>query len=505
MELNFEIFLLFGAILLFLSLFVSKAEIRIGIPSLLIFLILGVFVGNFVLNGDLLFSWQMPKLEVKHIIGQQIGTLALIIILFSGGLDTDKHEIKQIIVPGLILATIGVLLTAILTGIFIYYITNNWFTSISFSFANSLLVASIMSSTDSASVFALLRNKNLSLKENTGPLLELESGSNDPMAYLLIIAIMQFLNTPDINLWQILLSFFWQLGGGAIVGILCGIMSVKIINKINLSNTALYSVLLLTLAVFIFAFTYAIHANGFLAVYIAGLVIGNHKIVHKRSSLNFFDGLTWLFQIIIFLVLGLMLKIDTIIDVVAVGLVIGLFLIVVARPISVLICLLPFRKFSIRARLFTSWVGLRGAVPIIFATIPLTANLTGATQIFAIVFLVTTVSLLLQGTTIPIFAQWLKLTNPVKEIPKFKEFDFEFSDEIKSIMCEITITEDMLKNGNKLMDIPLPERTLVAIVKRDNNYFIPRGSNHLEPDDTILVITDNEELLKETYKQLGII
>ena len=503
---DFTYFLLISAIILYISLIASKASSRFGVPALLFFLLIGVLFGNYVLDGNAqLLHLKLPKVEILPQLGQDIGIFALIIILFSGGLDTSMKEIKPIAKAGILMATVGVLLTTLLTAVFIYLITNSIFQSITFSFAHALLLSSIVSSTDSASVFGILRGKNIALKENLRPLLELESGSNDPMAFLLVIVCIQYITTPQINIGATILLFLWQLIAGTLGGIFLGKLAVRLINKIDLDNAALYSVLLLVIAVFIYSFTDLINGNGCLAVYFGGLMIGNRKIVHKRSSMKFFDGLTWLFQIIIFLVLGFMLKIDKLGNLLEIGLVIGLGMVIIIRPLVTLLCLIPFvNQFSWRAKLYTSWVGLRGAVPIIFATYPLVANVEYAQEIFCIVFLITITSLLLQGTTIPILAQWLNLSDTVEDIPLLKEFDVEFSDEIKSIMREITITENMLKNGSRLMDIPLPESTLVAIVKRHNNYFIPRGSNHLEVGDSILIITDNENALKETYRQLEI-
>jgi len=220
-------------------------------------------------------------------VAQYIGVIALNIILFSGGMDTRFSEIRPIVGKGIVLATVGVLLTALFTGLFIYWITNSIIHSVTFSLLESLLLASVMSSTDSASVFAILRSRGLSLKENLRPLLELESGSNDPMAFMLTIVLIQMLQTPDISGWEVLFMFLKQLVLGALAGFLLGKLSVKVINKINLDNDALYSVLLLTVMFFLFGFTSFIGGNGYLAVYVGGLMIGNHRFVHKRSTLKF--------------------------------------------------------------------------------------------------------------------------------------------------------------------------------------------------------------------------
>ena len=342
----------------------------------------------------------------------------------------------------------------------------------------------------------------MSLKENLRPLLELESGSNDPMAYMLTIVLLQLINSPSIDVVDVISLFLRQLCFGAISGYLLGLLAVKIINKINLSNDALYSVLLLTIMLFIYGFTSFISGNGFLAVYVGGLVIGNHRFVHKRSTMKFFDGITWLFQIIMFLSLGLLVNPSELLPLSGLGILIGLFMIVCSRPISVFLSLLPFRKFSLKSRLFVSWVGLRGAVPIIFATYPMIADVDNSRLIFNIVFFITILSLVIQGTFISPVAKLLHLDLPYKEKNKLNEFDVEFSDEIKSAMCEIIVKKQMLQNGNRIMDINIPDHTLVAMVKRNNAYFIPKGNTKLFENDIILIITDDESALKETKRIL---
>ena len=493
-EISIETFLLVGSIMLFVSLLVGKTGSRFGVPILLLFLFIGVACGSEGLGID----FHSPEVT------QVIGVIALNIILFSGGLDTRYGEIRPVMAKGLVLATAGVLLTAALTGLFSYWLTNHVIASVTFSLAESFLLASVMASTDSASVFGILRSLNMSLKENLRPLLELESGSNDPMAYMLTIVLIQFIQSPDISGWEVAFKFLQQFALGAAFGLLIGKFAVRLINHINLTNDALYSVLLLTIMFFIFGFTDFVGGNGYLAVYLGGLMIGNQRFVQKRSSLKFFDGLTWLFQIIMFLTLGLLVNPSELLPVAGISILIGVFMILVSRPLSVLACLAPFREMSFNARIFTSWVGLRGAVPIIFATYPWVAGVPQAKMIFNIVFFITILSLVIQGTSIPAVAKWLKLSQPGPKTHKLKEFDIEFSDDIKSAMAEITVRPEMLEKGNTLIDIPLPDKALVVMVKRGGNYFVPRGNTELEPGDSILVITDNEDTLRDTYRTLGV-
>ncbi|MDR2285865.1 MAG: potassium/proton antiporter [Prevotellaceae bacterium] len=486
--------ILVGSLLLFISIIAGKTGYRFGVPILVLFLGVGMICGN---DG---FGLEFSNPE--H--AQFIGVLALNIILFSGGMDTKYTEIRPIMVHGIILATFGVLLTALITGVFVYFLTKHVFTAITFSFLEAMLLASVMSSTDSASVFAILGAKGLALKERLKPLLELESGSNDPMAYLLTITFIQLLKIGEGSLWAIATNFILQLTVGTILGYVFGHVIVKLINKIDLDNESLYPVLLLTVLFMVYSITNDLKGNGYLAVYISGLIIGNSKFVHKKTSKKFMDGMTWLFQIVMFLTLGLLVNPSELLPIAVIGMAISLFVIFFARPLAVWLCLIPLKKPSGRARHYVSWVGLRGAAPILFATYPLTAHLEKAQLIFNIVFFVTLVSLLLQGTTVPVVAKWLGLIGEKHTQNKLSTFDVDFPDDIKSTMSEITLTDAHLTRGNRIMDMPMPEKTLVVMVKREEHYFVPTGSTELETGDTLLIISDNERSLKETYAKMGI-
>ncbi|GHT02746.1 K+/H+ antiporter [Bacteroidia bacterium] len=497
MSISIESLLLFLSVLFLISLFATKAGSRFGVPVLLLFLAIGMLFG---VDG-LGFEFQNYK------IAQTIGTVALCIILFSGGLDTKIQDIKPVAGQGIILATFGVLLMTFITGIFIYYVSNYLFEAINLSFLESLLLAAVMSSTDSASVFSILRGKGVRLKKQLKPLLEFESGSNDPMAYMLTIILIQLIGStgegsPEYG--KAVLDFFMQFIIGGLLGFGLGKLVGYVVNKINLDNDSLYPILVFTSALFIFSATYFLKGNGYLAVYIGGLVIGNTKMIHKRSSMRFFDGLAWISQIMMFLTLGLLINPKDLGPVAGVGLLIGTFMIIGARPLTVFISLLPFPKMRFKEKLFVSWVGLRGAVPIIFAILPLAAGLKDAHLMFNIVFFITLLSLLIQGTSLSMVADWLGLSNKGEDPTAFQDFDVEFSEDIKSTMTEITLNKNILAQGNRLMDMPLPDHTLAVMIKRGNKYFIPKGKTELFPGDKLLVITNNENALVETYKNLGI-
>ncbi|GKI22540.1 K+/H+ antiporter [Odoribacter laneus] len=484
--------LLIGSTLLFVSLIIGRTGYKLGIPVLLLFLIVGMIFGS---DGVGIQFHNAGE-------AQFIGTLSLCIILFAGGMDTKINDIRPIIPQGVILATVGVLLTTFITGYFIYWLIGSLYPSMAAPLVGCLLLAAVMSSTDSASVFNILRSKSLNLKQNMRPLLELESGSNDPMAYMLTILLLQIIQSGDMSWGQILLSFFMQFSIGIIMGYVLGRIAVYIINHVCLMNNSLYQVILLTFLFFTFSITDLLNGNGYLAVYLAGLVIGNHRIVYKKNIANFFDGLAWLFQIIMFLSLGLLVNPKDLWGVAHIGLLIGIFLIFIARPLAVFLCLLPFRKMTLPGRIFVSWIGLRGAVPIIFATYPLLADIEGASQIFNIVFFITILSLLIQGTTVSGAARMLGLAHLAQEKPN--EFDMELSEDIKSIVAEASVMPDLLTEGDRLQDLHFPQNTLVIMIKRYENYFVPNGHTRLLPGDKLLLLSDNEEELRHTLAQLGI-
>jgi len=438
-------------------------------------------------------------------VAQTIGTICLCIILFSGGLDTKFSEIRPVIWPGVVLSTLGVFITAIVTGFFAYRLSGMMFPSVGISLLTAMLLASTFSSTDSASVFGILRSRGLVLKHNLRPLLELESGSNDPMAYMLTVMFIGLIRSgTNPNIGMLILNIVVQLFVGAGMGYLLGRGAVIIINHIRMDNASLYPILLLTVGIFIFAATYFLKGNGYLAVYIAGLVIGNSKFTHKRTSKKFMDGFAWMSQILLFLTLGLLVNPGELIEVLIPALVISVFLIFVGRPATVFLTLIPFRKISFKDKLFISWVGLRGAVPIIFAILPLAEGVPHASWIFNIVFVITIVSLLVQGTSLPMVARWLGLAEKPTKYKEFEDFDVEFAEEIKSAMTEILISEETLQYGKNLMEMPLPDKTLAVMIKRGEQYFVPTGQTELHAGDKLLVISDDEDALRETYNNIGI-
>ena len=496
MGFSIEVVLLVVSILFFVSILAGKAGYRFGVPALLLFLSVGMLFGS---DG---FGIHFENIQMA----QMIGTVALCIILFSGGMDTKLAEIRPVIWQGVVLATLGVLLTAALTGVIIWWLLDMTVPAAAIGMTTALLLASTMSSTDSASVFSILRSRGLRLKNNLRPMLELESGSNDPMAYILTITLIEIIrmgSAPDYGLAIGMLVM--QMVIGAVAGYALGKLSVYLINKLQIDNASLYPIMVFTFCIFIFSATYFIKGNGYLAVYIGGLVIGNSRFIHKRSAINFFDGMAWMGQLIMFLTLGLLVNPRELLPIVVPGLVISFVMIFMTRPLSVLLCLLPFRKMAIKDKVFVSWVGLRGAVPIIFAILPLAAGVPHARLIFNIVFFCTLVSLVVQGTSLSRMALWLGLVEKPSGIKRMKDFDIEFSDDIQSHTTEITVTRKALGKGGRLMDLALPEHMLAVMVKRGPRYFVPSGDTVLKENDKILLLTDDEEALKRTVVEHGMI
>lgn len=486
MTLTTENILLIGSILLFVSLFAGKTSFKFGVPVLILFLSIGMLAGS---EGIVGIKFDNPKTA------QFIGIVALNFILFSGGLDTQWSAVKPILWQGITLSTFGVLLTAVLVGLFVWAITD-------FTLYEGLLVGSIVSSTDSAAVFSILRSKKLSLKGNLRPLLELESGSNDPMAYILTIVFTGLVINQDSSLVSIIPMFFRQLILGALLGFIFGKLGEILINKISLDYEGLYIVLAIAIMFFSFSATDFVGGNGFLAVYLSAVYLGNQDLIHKKKMFKSFDSFAWLMQIVLFLTLGLLVFPSHIIPVIGIGLIISLFLIFLARPISVIISLLPF-KVQNRSRWLISWVGLRGAVPIVFATYPLIAGVEKATMIFNIVFFISITSVLIQGTTLPRVAKWLHLTLPVNLKPR-TQTALELYNGMKSLLTEIVVPENCPVIGKQIVQLGLPKNTLISFILRDDKYIIPVGSTTIASKDKLFLLSENRDSLGKVFECLDI-
>ena len=481
---SIELYLLITAFLMLLSVLASKLSTNFGIPSLFIFLGLGMLAGS-----DGILGIHFDNVELA----QNIGTLALIFILFGGGLDTAWKAIKPVLKDGLILATLGVLLTAFFVALCVYYILD-------FTFLESLLLGAIISSTDAAAVFAILRAKGISLKKKLTPLLELESGSNDPMAIFLTVAILQILLLPEsssVSEW--LFKFFLQFIIGGALGFVFGYLLPHILNRIHLSFYGLYPVFTIGWILFLFAGSSMLGGNGFLAVYVAGIVANTKEFVHKKNLIGFHDGLSWIMQITVFLALGLLVFPSELPDVALSGLIIAFWLMFVARPAGVFLSTM-FSSFTIKEKTFISWVGLRGAVPIILATYPYLQGFEKSNLIFNIVFFIVLFSILIQGTTLPLVAKWLNVESKSKD---FKPEDIIASPLFYHTLKQFYIEENSPAIGLSIVELDLPTDFLILLIKREKDYIKPTGSSILKENDMLLIQCNSENRYKRVLKRFA--
>ena len=390
--LDINIILLLIGVLLVLSIFLSKFTAKIGVPSLVIFLFIGLTFDASNLIHPSLASYQLV---------QYVSIFSLIIIMFSGGLDTDLDVMRPIAKKGISLATIGVFVTAISMGLIIHFVFK-------FDLMLSLLLGSIVSSTDAAAVFSIFNSSKIHLKNDLDKILELESATNDPMAYILVSSFIYIISNPAVSPMDLVILFVKSLVLGILAGLILGKVFAEILSRIYLSVEGLYPVLLFASAILSFAVAEIVGGNGFLAVYIAALVIGDYKIKFKSDQLSFFDGLAWLMQIIMFIMLGAFTTPDELVFVLVPAFFISIILIFVSRPLAVLISLAPFRM-GLRPKAFLAWSGVKGAVPIVFAFYPLVYGIPGAAVVFDIVMVITLVSVILQGSTIKFLAERMRL------------------------------------------------------------------------------------------------
>lgn len=479
--------LLIGALLLFASILASKTSGRLGVPTLILFIAVGMAAGSDGL-GFIYFD--------NARFAQTLGIIALVFILFSGGLDTKRESVRPILGQGLALATVGVLITAVIVGFAVPMFTD-------LTLMEGLLIGAIVSSTDAAAVFTILRSRNLRLKANLRPLLELESGSNDPMAFFLTVSLIGMLKGEHDSLWSLIPSFFTQMSIGAAAGWAMGRLMTFTLNRIKLQFDGLYPVLLLALMMFTFAATDTLGGNGFLAVYLAGVGLGNADFIHKKSLIRFYDGQAWLVQIIMFITLGLLVFPKQVVPVMGTGLLISVVLIVLARPVAVFVSLAPFRNATWRQKTFLSWVGLRGAVPIVFATYPLIAGLEHAQFIFNVVFFAVLTSVLLQGSTLPLAARLLRVERP-KGFRQESALDIELSKQLTGTLLSLTVPPDSLAVEQLIVDLHFPKDAQIILIERKGQFTSPDGSTEIEANDRLMVMAKRPEKLEPVIERLSL-
>jgi cell volume regulation protein A len=472
-----ETILLWVAVLIFVSAVSSKLSDRFAIPALLLFLVIGMLVGSEGIGKIYFDNAQLAK---------SIGVVALVFIIFSGGLDTNWRDTKTVLWPGVILSTVGVLLTAIITGFFAMHI-------LKFSFLEGMLLGSIVSSTDAAAVFSILRSKRITLKQPLKPLLEFESGSNDPMAVFLTVGFLSILTVKNMGIAALIPRFFLNMGMGALIGYLMAKVIVFFINRLKLYYEGLYPAVMISLVLLTYVIAVFLKGNGILAVYLVGLMLGQAEFPNKRMIARFHDGLAWLMQITMFITLGLLVFPSHLVPLIGAGLLLTFLLMLVARPISVLLCLLPF-KMNMRKKAMVAWVGLRGSVPIILATFPFMAGIPQANAIFNIVFFIVIASVLIQGTSIPVVAKILKLNLPWPNKTRYP-IEFEKTEGIDAELTDIIIPYNSGAVGKMIRDLNVPEKCLIMLISRNDKFIIPSGSTIIEGGDVLLVLANTGDLL----------
>ncbi|WNS41271.1 potassium/proton antiporter [Paenibacillus sp. MMS20-IR301] len=471
-----QIILLLAALLL-TGVLSTKFSTRFGMPALVLFIAAGMVLSHFVYFNNASLT-------------QLAGIFALVVILFEGGMQTSMKDIRPVMKPALSLATAGVLLTTAVTGVFARLV-------LGVPWAESFLFGAIVGSTDAAAVFSVLGGKNIDKRLTST--LEAESGSNDPMAVFLTVSLLEWIQHPGMAIWGLVLSFFWEMGMGLVLGIVIGKLGVYLINRINLNSTGLYPVLAIGFAVLAYGTAALLHSSGLLAVYVLGLVLGNSELMYHRTIMNFNHGFAWMMQIAMFILLGLLVFPQELAGIAWQGLLLSVILMVAARPAGVLLSLI-FARFSFREKILISWAGLRGAVPIVLATYPLLAGLPQGRLFFNVVFFVVLTSAVIQGTTISPLASRLKLVS--QEEPQPSLMELVALGRTGSEFNHIGIERNMPVAGMQIAQIGLPEDILFTAIIRNKSIVTPHGSTVIEPGDTVYVLSpkNKREEMKAIFR-----
>lgn len=465
-----------AAVLVLFGVFASKLSARSGIPALLLFLAIGMLAGSDG-PGGVEFS--------DYGLAQTVGILALAFILFDGGLSTDWVSVRPVMREGIILATLGVAATAAIVG---------WAASLALGLPLGVgfLLGAIVSSTDAAAVFSVLRSRSASLKGDVGALLELESGSNDPMAVFLTVGLLQLLGEDGASVAGLLPLFGLQMTLGAAVGLGAAWASVTTLNRFRLEYDGLYPVVTIAVVLLTYGAAALLGGSGFLAVYVAGVRMGNSDFVHRRRLVAFHDAIAWLSQIAMFLALGLLVFPSRLPGIALRGLLVAAVLVLVARPVAVFATMVGSR-LARREKILVSWVGLRGAVPIILATFPLVEGLPEGETLFDVVFFAVVVSVLVQGTTIPTVARRLGLSAPLENRRPYP-IEPVFTSGSDTAMHEVTVAAESPAAGRTVVELGLPRGALLVLLSRNGEFVVPQGSTTLLPGDRVLVLADSESL-----------
>ena len=463
-----NIMIICGLVLL-ISITSTKILYKFGVPILLIFIMLGMLFGSDGIVGIYFNDYQLTN---------KIATVALIFIMFFGGFGTNWSMAKPVAIPSILLSTLGVVFTAGLTGVFCFLVFKT-------TLLEGLLIGSIVGSTDAASVFAILRSQRLNLKGSIASMLELESGSNDPCAYMLTTIVLGIMsNSNNGNIFIMVLS---QILLGGMVAVVLAKLSIYLLRHFKFEIEGFYPIFMTAIAVLAYSLSEYLGGNGYLCVYITGIIIGNAKIPHKKSIFQFLDGISWLMQIMLFFLLGLLAFPSKIPLVIGKGILISIFMILVARPVAIFSILFWF-KIPIKQQIFIAWVGIRGAASIVFAIFAETYGVSMNNDIFHIIFFIALFSVVVQGTITPKLAKKLDLIDNEESV--FKTFN-DYKEDKSTSLVEFTIDEHNIIANKTIMDANIPEDILVVMIKRNGDVFVPNGSTEVLPGD-ILVLSGNK-------------
>ena len=440
---------------------------------LLIFIVLGMLFGSDGIVGIYFDNYELAS---------YLCSIGLVFIMFFGGFGTNWKAAKPVAIPSILMSSLGVIITAGLTGLFCHFI-------LKMTLLEGILVGTIVASTDAASVFAVLRAQKLNLKGSLASLLEVESGSNDPIAYMMTIVVLSMMKSPgELSFLSTFNVVATQIGLGLIIGFLLAKIAVYILRTSNFEIDGFYTIFVMSIAILSYSVSEALGGNGYLSVYISGIIIGNSKIPHKKSMFHFFDGISWTMQILLFFILGLLSFPSKIPYVAVPSVLISVFMILIARPLATFIILSPF-KFTINEKIFISWVGLRGAASVVFAIMAVTYGVNIENDIFHIIFFIALFSVSIQGTLIPKLANLLNLVDTEDSSSVLKTFT-DYTGEINTDLLEVNITTDSKWINKSIMDANIPEEILIVMIKRNNSILVPKGSTIIKEGD-ILVLSGN--------------
>lgn len=473
-----ELMIICGLVLL-ICITSSKVLYKFGVPMLLIFIILGMLFGSDGVVGIYFDNYKLTR---------ELCSFGLVFIMFYGGFGTNWKEARVVARESILMSTFGVIITSGLTGLFCYFVLKT-------SLLEGMLIGSIVGSTDAASVFSILRSQKLNLKGEIASILEVESGSNDPIAYMLTLIVLTLMNNGGIS--SIVPIVISQITFGLLIGVILSKITVYIMRNANFEVDGFYTIFITAIAILSYALSEWVGGNGYLSVYIAGIIIGNSKIPHKRSLVHFFDGVSWIMQIMLFFVLGLLAFPSELPSVIGSSILISVFMILIARPIATF-GVLSWFKIPFEQQLFISWVGLRGAASIVFAIYAITSGIPLENDIFHIIFFIALLSVAIQGTLIPKVARKLDLVDDTKTV--LKTFT-DYQEDRSTTLIEYNVDSDNNWKDKTIMEADIPEEILIVMIKRDNEIIVPKGSTLIKQGDILVLSGNNIEYLLE--KNIG--